>query len=85
MVAEHGKTNKLRTAQRCVGIAFVFDSVLLRGVLTAVHWIHRSSTRTKVFATVDAAKVWALSLHRGEGAFTDKQGESVPPAAGDGS
>lgn len=83
MVADHGKANKLRTAQRCVGIAFVFDSALLRGVLTAVHWVHRSSTRTKVFAHAEHAKAWARSLHHGTpapGSSSDKQGESIPPS-----
>lgn len=82
MVAEHGKVNRLRTAQRCLGIAFVFDSALLRGLLTAVHWLHRTPTRTKVFADAAHAKAWARSLHYGAPASdlsSDKQGESVPP------
>lgn len=83
MVAEHGKANQLRTTQRCLGIAFVFDSALLRGVLTAVHWIHRSKTRTKVFANAEHAKAWARALHHDRaGKLFEKQGESVPPPMG---
>jgi len=82
MVAEHSKANKLRTTQRCLGIAFVFDSALLRGVLTAVHWVYRSPTRTKVFGNAEDARTWARSLHYGlSSATADRQGESVPPSS----
>lgn len=80
LVAQHGKVNKLRTTQRCVGIAFVFDSALLRGLLTAVHWVHHSSTPTKVFGHAQQAKAWAGSLHHGLRVRLDDQGESVPPS-----
>lgn len=82
IVADYGKRNKARTEARCVGIAFVFDSALLRGLLTAIHWIHPSKIHTKIFANAVDAKKWAVSLHR-PSAFTSsapgKTGDSVRP------
>ena len=42
----------------CRGIAFVFSSELLRGVLTAMYWVRKPSTETKVFTDYETALNW---------------------------
>jgi len=83
MVIEYGRINTLRTLARCAGIAFVMDSAVLRGLLTAVHWLQPPKTRTKVFADVNAAMRWALALHKPSTLSETEGGESIrpPPAS----
>ena len=47
---------------RCVGVAMVFDSAFLRGILTAIFWVRKPPYPTQVFRTVAEAKTWAKAL-----------------------
>ena len=52
--------HKDATRVACAGIAFVIDSVVVRGVLTAILWMSELNAPHKVFATSEAANAWAL-------------------------
>jgi len=52
-----------RTRRLCLGTAFVFDSALMRGILTAVFWLRQPETQTRIFADIDEAVSWAGVLH----------------------
>jgi hypothetical protein len=58
MIAEHAKRHDARTRQRCVGIAFVFDSLVMRGALTAIMWLKPPVVDSKVFSNVEDALTW---------------------------
>lgn len=45
-----------------LGAAFVFSSVLLRGMMTAIFWMYRPRWETRVFAELDEALTWADKL-----------------------
>jgi len=56
--------------QRCLGAALIFDSVLLRGVLTAIFWLRKPEHEVRVFGTLGDASEWAkdlVSRHSGRG------------------
>jgi hypothetical protein len=59
MIADFGRRNEQRTRERCVGTAFVFDSVVMRAALTAISWLKPQVVEIKVFATLDEAHGWA--------------------------
>ena len=48
-------------AQYCVGSAMVFDSPVLRGMLTAIFWITKPPYPTQVFKTIEDAEDWIQS------------------------
>ena len=52
-----------RTKRLCLGTAFVFDSALMRGILTAVFWLREPEVETRVFADIEEAVSWAGVLH----------------------
>lgn len=63
----------------CLGCAMVFESRLLRGILTAMYWVHRPKYPTRVFTKVDEALAWAEQLtHDGLG-----DGEADEDGSGD--
>ncbi len=43
----------------CGGVALVFDSAVLRGVMTAILWVSHPEYPVKVFASLEAASIWA--------------------------
>lgn len=45
-----------------VGTALVFDSTFMRGMLTAVMWMHKPENPVKTFATVEDAVLWCEGL-----------------------
>ena len=45
----------------CAGSAMVFDSPLLRGMLTAIFWITKPPYPTQVFKTLEDADAWIQS------------------------
>ena len=47
---------------RCVAAAMVFDSALLRAMLTAFFWMRKPAYPVAVFPAVDEAKVWLREL-----------------------
>jgi hypothetical protein len=56
-----------------VGIAFVIDSAIVRGALTAILWLQETPSPHKVFASLDGAEQWVSGL-------LAKEGLRVPPA-----
>lgn len=61
-IAEQGKLNMQHTSKYCCGVAFVLDSAVMRGVMTAITWLHRHENPHKVFATEPDAMVWAREV-----------------------
>ena len=54
----------------CLGFAMVFDSVVLRSILTAILWVKRPPYDIKVFNELEEAKTWAraqVKAHRSTG------------------
>ena len=51
--------NELEVASYCRGAAMVFNSAMLRGMLTAILWVSRPPYPTRVFKTVEEARTWA--------------------------
>lgn len=47
-----------------VALAFVSGSALIRGVLTAIYWLHPPPYPYKMFGALDEAKAWALEMVR---------------------
>jgi hypothetical protein len=45
-----------------VALAFVSSSALIRGVLTAIYWLHPPPYPYKMFASLDEAKTWAREM-----------------------
>jgi hypothetical protein len=60
------------------GCAMVFESRLLRGILTAMFWVHRPNYPTKVFSDPGAATSWAVGLvSRGAPVASMREGSYV--------
>lgn len=49
-------------ADPCLGMAMVFDSPLLKGVLTAIFWVRKPKYPTRVFTSLPEALAWARSV-----------------------
>lgn len=58
MIAEHMSEHSARARARCRSTAFVFDSPVMRGVLTAIFWMRKPEVETRVFADVKRAVEW---------------------------
>jgi hypothetical protein len=43
----------------CAGFAMVFSSMIVRGVLTAIHWVRKPPYPQVVFGARDEARAWA--------------------------
>jgi hypothetical protein len=63
LIADHMAVREQLTRSLCLGSAFVLDSAVMRGILTAVFWMHKPVVQTKVFAELDGAVQWAGMLH----------------------
>jgi len=50
---------KDHVGQHCRGVAFVFDSMIMRGIMTAMFWVRGPDTPHGVFATVEEALAWS--------------------------
>lgn len=53
---------KMDARNRMIGCAMVFESTLLRGMLTEMFWMHRPRYPTRIFTTMDEANEWAQML-----------------------
>lgn len=62
MQAEEMARVQALTQVNQLGAAFVFSSVLLRGMMSAIFWMYRPRWETRVFAEVDQALAWADQL-----------------------
>ena len=54
--------NKAFNEKHCAGCAMVFSSMLLKGILTAIFWIHKPPHPTKVFNVQEDAIEWAFDM-----------------------
>ena len=63
----NGMDEDIASHKQCVGAALIFESAMMRGLLTAILWVRQPKHELKVFGDLDAAKVWAadcLFRHR---------------------
>jgi hypothetical protein len=60
----------------CCGTALVFDSSVLRGVLTAIFWLKQPAHPVQVFATVEEAIRWAHQAIAGESPGSRRPGSA---------
>jgi len=58
LVADHMERLRPITTRFCAGTAMVFESTLMRGIMTAIFWMSKPDYPTKVCATVDEAMGW---------------------------
>lgn len=61
IIADYNSTHEARARERCRGVAFVMTSSFVRGIMTAVFWLKKPATETRVFEDVDEAIAWAHS------------------------
>lgn len=59
LMADYMEKHAMRARSRCVCTAFVSDSVVMRGVLTAIMWLRKPEVETQVFGDLDDAITWA--------------------------
>lgn len=62
-----------RTKRFVVANAVVVDSALLRGALTAVHWVAPPPVPLDSFATPQLAYAWLMTM------YAERTGEELPP------
>ena len=53
---------RAQLAAQCAGVAMVFDSVLMRAMLTAFMWMFRPPYPTQVFQSLDDAFRWGTEM-----------------------
>jgi hypothetical protein len=63
LIADYMEKHAARARMRCLSTAFVMDSTVMRGVLTAIMWIRKPEVETRVFAELDEAIAWSRGLH----------------------
>jgi hypothetical protein len=68
MLTERLAEDEELNARICRGLAMVFDSAMLRGILTAVWWVKKPPYPQKVFKNVEQAKAWCVSQMAGQSA-----------------
>ncbi len=61
-ITDRMQNSEQRARVFCAGSALVFESTLLRSLLTAILWVREPATPVRVFATVDEAAQWGLAL-----------------------
>ncbi len=59
MMREFAEKHDAHIRQYCRGTALVFKSDLVRGALTALLWLRKPASQTKVFTDFDEAMAWA--------------------------
>jgi hypothetical protein len=59
IMADFRVTHEEHIRKYCRGSAFVFESGLMRGVITAIHWLRRPEMPHKSFGTMFEAMTWA--------------------------
>jgi len=64
MIAEHGAKRAEYSRRMCRGTAFVFDSPVMRGILTAIFWLRPADVPTQVFGDLEAALQWVQAQHQ---------------------
>lgn len=59
ILGEHMESTKPFSKKYCAGVAMVFDSTMMRGMMTAIFWLSKPEHATKVFAETHEAVKWA--------------------------
>jgi len=59
MLGDWMKSRDQQNRETCGGFAFVFESALVRGLLTAVLWMHPLPAPHRVFGSIGEALLWA--------------------------
>jgi hypothetical protein len=62
MLTDRMQRGEDRARVFCVASALVFESALLRSLLTAIMWVREPPNPVKIFATVDEGAEWASRL-----------------------
>lgn len=77
-----GAMSAPETGAQCVGTALIFESTLMRGMLTAILWIQQPKYPTKVFASVMEASDWGRELlgRAPAGASPGRSNTARPPS-----
>ena len=65
-ITEYMRSIEQRDSATCVGTGLVFDSKMLRGLLTAIFWVKRPEYEIKVFGDVQTAIEWGRRKVSGE-------------------
>lgn len=60
MQAQWNAANAAALKQYCLGMSFIIDSAIIRGVLTAILWVQPLPMPHSVFATYDPAEAWII-------------------------
>jgi len=59
IMAAFRETHAQHIRQYCRGSAFVFESAVMRGIITAIHWLRQPEMPHKSFGTMFEAMTWA--------------------------
>jgi len=77
-----GSMKRNEEMTQCRGCAMVFDSMLLRGILTAMFWVRKPAYPTRVFSKVVEAFDWAEALMVRSGRSSSSPSPSDDPSDG---
>ncbi len=64
ILSDHMAQTRPFSSKYCAGVAMVFDSTVMRGVMTAVLWMSAPEYPTKVFANTLDATLWCREALR---------------------
>jgi len=76
MQAEWMEKSFARSKETMRGMVFVIDSMLVRGVLTAILWLQKMPCEHAVFGTRSEAEAWALDQLRGAASDAQRSGSA---------
>ena len=62
MLADFSKEHETHSRLYCRGVAFVFESAITRGVMTAIFWARPAKVPNKVFKDFEEACAWGMGL-----------------------
>lgn len=85
MQADWMKQNRARIKECSAGLAFVFESPMVRGVLTAIMWISPLPVPHRIFAKMEEAREWSrqrLAAHAAEQSATPTERASFGDPTG---
>lgn len=58
ILADHMASTREFSSRYCAGVAMIYDSIVMRGVMTAIFWLVSPAYPTAVCATLDEGKDW---------------------------
>jgi len=63
LIADYMARTTERDLARCLSAAFVVNSAVMQGVLTAIMWLRKPTVTTEVFRDVSEAMRWCAAKH----------------------